>query len=71
MEQVQIDAVMQEVYNLKILDQPNIISFKCSFFSNIKTPLLIIITEYADNGDLNQKLEENHKKKYISVKINY
>ena len=52
LEQVQIDAAMREVNNLKILDHPNIISFKCSFFSNIKTSLLNIITEYADNGDL-------------------
>ena len=56
-----LDIIKREVYNLKKLNHPNIISFKCAFESNIKTPLLNIITEYADNGDLEQKLKINHK----------
>lgn len=58
-----VSNIMREVDNLKILDHPNIISFKCAFTSNIKTELLNIMTEYADNGDLNRKLEENRKEK--------
>ena len=47
-----------EVDNLKILDHPNIISFKCAFESNIKKPLLNIIWEYADNDDLEKRLKK-------------
>ena len=57
-----IKKIKEEVNNLKKLDHPNIISFKCAFESNEKTELLNIITEYADNGDLEIKLNENHKK---------
>ena len=58
-----IKKIKDEVYNLKKLDHPNIISFKCAFESNEKTELLNIITEFADNGDLEIKINENHKKK--------
>ena len=52
LEKIYIRKIKEEVYNLKKLDHPNIISFKCAFESNEKTELLNIITEYADNGDL-------------------
>ena len=65
-EEKELEEIMKEVNNLKDLDYPNIICFKCAFKSNIKTPLLNIITEYADNGDLNVKLKEHIKsKKYF------
>ena len=38
-----IKKIKQEVDNLKKLDHPNIISFKCAFESNEKTELLNII----------------------------
>ena len=61
-----LERIMIEVDNLKSLDHPNIISFKCAFESNIKVPLLNIITEYADNGDLEEKLKlHNNQKKYF------
>ena len=64
-----LDNIMKELNNLKILDHPNIISFKCAFFSDIKIPLLNIITEYANNGDLEKKLKEYIKtKKYFEEK---
>lgn len=63
LERFLIRKIKEEVYNLKKLDHPNIISFKCAFESNEKTELLNIITEYADNGDLEIKLNENHKRK--------
>ena len=62
-EQELLDIMKREYENLKKLNHPNIISFKCAFESNIKTPLLNIITEYADNGDLEEKLKINLKKK--------
>lgn len=55
------EKIMNEVNNLRELDHPNIISFKFAFNSNIKTELLNIITEFADNGDLNDKLNEHIK----------
>ena len=58
-----LDTVKREVDILKTLDHPNIISFKCAFESNIKTPLINIITEYADNGDLEEQLKKNRKEK--------
>ena len=54
---------MEEVNNLKCLDHPNIISFKCAFESNIKVPLLNIIMEYADNGDLEEAINLHKKQK--------
>ena len=61
-----LERIMIEVDNLKSLDHPNIISFKCAFESNIKVPLLNIITEYADNGDLEEKLKlHSNQKKYF------
>ena len=63
MTKKKVPNLMREVDNLKKLNHPNIISFKCAFTSNIKAELLNIMTEYADNGDLNRKLEENRKEK--------
>ena len=57
---------INEAFLLKKIDHPNIISFKCAFESNIKTPLLNIITEYADNGDLEKEM--NKQKKYFEEK---
>ena len=64
-----LNRLKREVDILKTLDHPNIISFKCAFESNIKTPLLNIINEYADNGDLEEKIKKNRKeKKYFEEK---
>lgn len=49
----------REVYNLKKVDDPNIVSFEAAFESEKKgKKLLNMITEYADNGELNQLLSQ-------------
>ena len=49
--------IMREVNILKKLDDPNIVSFKAAFESEKKDKrLLNIISEYVDNGDLNELL---------------
>ena len=69
MEEKMIDLVMREVNNLKDLDHQNIISFKIAFKSDENTKLNII-TEYADSGDLNQKLKNQlQQKKYFEEKL--
>ena len=69
MEEKMIDLVMREVNNLKDLDHQNIISFKIAFKSDENTKLNII-TEYADSGDLNQKLKKQlQQKKYFEEKL--
>ena len=55
-------SFMDEVNILKKIDHPNIISFKGAFIDKNKK-LLNIITEYADNGDLGQLLNQNQENK--------
>lgn len=55
-------SFMDEVNILKKIDHPNIISFKGAFIDKNKK-LLNMITEYADNGDLGQLLNQNQENK--------
>ena len=57
------DEWKREIEILKTIDHPNIISFKCAFRSKKNENIYNIITEYADNGDLNQLIKEKKKKK--------
>ena len=47
--------------SIPLISHPNIISYKESFFEDA-TNSLCLVMEYADNGDLNQKIEENKKR---------
>ena len=59
------DEEKRETFNeaiiLKKLDHPNIIKFKEVFLQRKPKPALNIVTEYADGGDLNQKIEKQKK----------
>ena len=59
------DEEKRETFNeaiiLKKLDHPNIIKFKEVFLQRKPKPALNIVTEYADGGDLNEKIEKQKK----------
>ena len=59
------DEEKRETFNeakiLKKLDHPNIIKFKEVFLQRQPKPALNIVTEYADGGDLGQKIEKQKK----------
>ena len=61
------DEEKRETFNeakiLKKLDHPNIIKFKEVFLQRQPKPALNIVTEYADGGDLGQKIEKQKKVK--------
>lgn len=48
---------LQEVKILKKCKHPNIIGFKEAFITRYPTRALHLVTEYADSGDLHQKIE--------------
>jgi len=52
---------LNEVRILASINHPNIITYKEAFFED-STNSLCIVMEYADNGDLYQKIEECKKK---------
>jgi NIMA (never in mitosis gene a)-related kinase len=54
---------------LKRLDHPNIIKFKEVFTQRKPNEALNIITEYADGGDLEQKIEAQNKKPFPETQI--
>ena len=60
------DEEKRETFNeaiiLKKLDHPNIIKFKEVFIQRNPRPALNIVTEFADGGDLGQKIK--HKKRF-------
>ena len=58
-----IDLIMNEGDNLKELDHPNLIFYKSVFIAN---DILNVITEYAENGDLNNELlKHKEQNKYF------
>ena len=61
------DEEKRETFNeakiLKKLDHPNIIKFREVFLQRQPKPALNIVTEYADGGDLGQKIEKQKKAK--------
>ena len=54
---------LNEVKILKQLDHSNIIKFKDVFMITKPNNILNIVTEYADDGDLNQKIKKLKEKK--------
>ena len=60
------DQEKRETFNeaviLKKLDHPNIIKFKEVFIQRKPNEALNIVTEFADGGDLSQKIEQQKKK---------
>lgn len=59
-----LESIEEEADKLRNLDHPNIITFKSAFMRDtVNKELLIIITELGENGDLNQLLSKNLKKK--------
>ena len=58
-----------EVVILKKLDHPNIIKFKEVFLQRKPVEALNIVTEFADGGDLGQKIEEQKKKPFPESQI--
>jgi serine/threonine protein kinase len=62
-----VKKIKNEMEILKTLNHPNIILFINAFFSNDQKTLFLF-TEYADDGNLQMKLDENKKKKeYLKV----
>jgi len=61
------DKILNEINVLKKINNPNVIEIKNSYYSNDKK-FLKIITEYAEEGTLQKKYEEQKKKKqYFKV----
>lgn len=56
-------SALSEVSVLKKCIHPNIIQFKEAFITRKPKRELHLITEYADNGDLEQKIKEQKEKK--------
>lgn len=67
------DEEKRETFNeaiiLKKLDHPNIIKFKEVFLQRKPKPALNIVTEYADGGDLNKKIEKQKKVPFAEAQI--
>jgi len=57
-----VKRIKNDVEILKKLNHPNVILFIKSFFSDDQKTLFLF-TEYADDGNLQMKLDENKKKK--------
>ena len=60
---------LNEAVILKKLDHPNIIKFKEVFIQRKPVEALNIVTEYADGGDLEQKIKEQNKKPFTEAEI--
>ena len=67
------DQEKRETFNeaaiLKKLDHPNIIKFKEVFLQRKPKEALNIVTEFADGGDLSQKIEQQKKKPFPESEI--
>ena len=67
------DEEKRETFNeaivLKKLDHPNIIKFKEVFRQRKPKDILNIVTEFADGGDLAQKIEQQKKKPFPESQI--
>ena len=59
----EVEDAKKEVKILKKLDHPNIIHFKEVFICKLPKLTLNIITEFADGGDLSQKIEKQKESK--------
>ena len=55
------NKILNNIDTLKTIDHPNIISLKCAYYSQ-DYKFLYVISEYADCGDLQMKLEEQKEK---------
>lgn len=51
------------------MDHPNIIKFKEVFIQRKPVEALNIVTEYADGGDLEQKIQAQNKKPFTEAEI--
>ena len=60
---------LNEAVILKKLDHPNIIKFKEVFIQRKPVEALNIVTEYADGGDLEQKIKEQKNKPFTEAEI--
>ena len=60
---------LNEAVILKKLDHPNIIKFKEVFIQRKPIEALNIVTEYADGGDLEQKIQGQNKKPFTEAEI--
>ena len=60
---------LNEAIILKKLDHPNIIKFKEVFIQRKPVEALNIVTEYADGGDLEQKIKEQKNKPFTEAEI--
>ena len=67
------DKEKREIFNeavvLKEIDHPNIIKFKEVFLQNNQKDILNIVTEFADGGDLLQKIKHQKKKLFPESQI--
>ena len=59
------EKALQEVKILKKCKHPNIIAFKEAFITRYPNRALHLVTEYADSGDLHQKIESQEKKNQL------
>ena len=58
----EIEAALNEIRILAMLSHPNIIGYKDAFYDE-KSKTLNVIMEYADDGDISHKIEENLKRR--------
>ena len=69
MNQKEKDEVYNEATILSKLDHQNIIKFLDAFYSYDKKHTLNIVTEYADDGDLSQKIKNQGNKSFTESEI--
>ena len=58
------EGALNEIRILASLSHPNIIGYKEAFFDE-RSKTLNIVMEYADDGDIDKKIRENLKKRYL------
>ena len=69
MSDKEIEETKKEAQILQKLDHPNIIKCKEFFFSRKPPSTLNIVTEYADGGDLGEKIKKQPKKELFSESV--
>ena len=62
LDKQEIEAALNEVRILASLNHPNIIGYKDAFYDE-KSRTLNMVMEYADDGDISHKIQDNLKRR--------